>query len=359
MATQQALVIPSLKAPFTLKSLWPIPKPGPRQVLIKIKATGLNPVDWKQQKYGIVIEKYPAIPGLDIAGDVEELGECVEGFAKGEKVFAMGYFPDEMSAYQQFCVIPFDLVGKMPPNIDYARAASIPTGYCTVAVGLLAALPAGAGLDPTMEFKSNSIGQPAFILGGSSCVGQFGSFPTRHHTLPISSTSIQLLRLQGFSPIITYASGKHTAYLHSLGATHIIDRASVSLSALPDAVHCISGSTPIKLAFDTISDDETKAASLAVLADNGLALTLVPPGEDRTHEGGKRNIGILGSPHYHREIGKRIWQVLPKQVEQGIVVPNRVEVLPDGLAGIVGGLEIMERGEASGVKLVVCPHETP
>lgn len=63
-----------------------IPTPGPGDVLIKIKATSLNPVDWKIQKYGIFVEEYPAILGNDIAGDVEEVGEGVTEFKKGDKV---------------------------------------------------------------------------------------------------------------------------------------------------------------------------------------------------------------------------------------------------------------------------------
>jgi len=66
----------------------PIYKPGPGEILIKIQATSLNPVDWKIKKYGIFIEEFPAILGGDIAGDVEELGEGVSEFKKGDRVYA-------------------------------------------------------------------------------------------------------------------------------------------------------------------------------------------------------------------------------------------------------------------------------
>lgn len=61
-------------------------KPGPGEILIKIQATSLNPIDWKIQKYGLFLEKFPAVLGCDIAGDVEELGEGVTGFEKGDRV---------------------------------------------------------------------------------------------------------------------------------------------------------------------------------------------------------------------------------------------------------------------------------
>lgn len=63
------------------------PKPGPGELLVKIEAAGLNPVDWKIQKYGIFVEDYPAIIGTDVAGIVEEVGEGVGTFVKGDRVY--------------------------------------------------------------------------------------------------------------------------------------------------------------------------------------------------------------------------------------------------------------------------------
>lgn len=62
------------------------PKPGPGELLVKVHAAALNPVDWKIQKYGIFIETFPAILGSDVAGEVAELGEGVSGFKVGDRV---------------------------------------------------------------------------------------------------------------------------------------------------------------------------------------------------------------------------------------------------------------------------------
>ncbi|KAJ7442714.1 chaperonin 10-like protein [Mycena galericulata] len=324
MPQQKALVIKEQNAPFTLEN-WPIPIPGPSQILIKVKAIALNPVDWKQQKYGLFIEKYPVVLGWDIAGDVEELGDGVQGYSKGDRVFALGYWPNEMSSFQQYTVIASDMLAKIPPNIDYAHAATIPLGYATAAVGLLASLPAGAGLNPTFDPAVNFSGQAAFVFGGSSSVGQF---------------ALQILRFLGYSKIITYASGKHTDYLKSLGATHVIDRKTVSTADLPTAVKKIAG-VPIKIVYDAISEEDTKEACFAILAKGGLAIAVLP-GEIRNVDG-KRFISIIGATtHIHREFGVLLWKTLPKQVADGVIVPNRVEKLPNGLAGIVGGLKKME-----------------
>lgn len=66
----------------------PVPKPGPGEVLVKVKTVALNPVDWKIQKhdYGAFYKTFPVILGMDIAGDVEEIGQGVTDFRQGDRV---------------------------------------------------------------------------------------------------------------------------------------------------------------------------------------------------------------------------------------------------------------------------------
>lgn len=84
---QYALVLDSKCGNFTVRR-HKTPTPGAGQLLVKIEAAGLNPVDWKIQKYGIFLEEYPMVIGTDIAGTVEEVGEGVVGFTKGDRVYA-------------------------------------------------------------------------------------------------------------------------------------------------------------------------------------------------------------------------------------------------------------------------------
>jgi NADPH:quinone reductase-like Zn-dependent oxidoreductase len=83
--TQKALILDAKLGNFTVGTA-PVAKPGSGEILVKVKAAALNPVDWKVQKYGIVVEKFPAILGFDIAGDVEEIGEGVTELRKGDRV---------------------------------------------------------------------------------------------------------------------------------------------------------------------------------------------------------------------------------------------------------------------------------
>lgn len=85
--SQKALVIETPKSPFVLKSI-PIPTPGPGELLVKIMAIALNPVDHIIQAQDLLPGvPYPAIIGSDAAGIVEGVGEGVEGFTKGDKVY--------------------------------------------------------------------------------------------------------------------------------------------------------------------------------------------------------------------------------------------------------------------------------
>lgn len=88
MSQQKALLLEKAKGAFVVSTV-PILKPGPGQISIKVIAAALNPVDWKIQAWDFFMKKYPAILGTDIAGDVEEIGEGVEGFSKGDKVYVL------------------------------------------------------------------------------------------------------------------------------------------------------------------------------------------------------------------------------------------------------------------------------
>lgn len=85
MSTQQALFLEKPKGDFVVQSR-DIPTPPAGEILIKIHATALNPVDWKIQKYAAFIKNYPAILGTDLAGEVETLGEGVTKFKKGDRM---------------------------------------------------------------------------------------------------------------------------------------------------------------------------------------------------------------------------------------------------------------------------------
>ena len=82
---QKVLVLPKVKADFEVRSS-DVPKPKPGQLLVKLEASALNPIDYKIQELGMWITEFPTILGCEAAGMVEELGEGVSGFAVGDRV---------------------------------------------------------------------------------------------------------------------------------------------------------------------------------------------------------------------------------------------------------------------------------
>ena len=89
MSTQKALVVPEKQGQWKVIDL-PIPTPGPKDVLVKIVATALNPVDWKIKEYGFFVSEYPWVGGTDGAGIVEQVGSEVTNVAKGDKMYVPG-----------------------------------------------------------------------------------------------------------------------------------------------------------------------------------------------------------------------------------------------------------------------------
>lgn len=84
--TQKALFLLDAESHQWVIRERPVPTPGPKDLLIKITATALNPVDWKIQLLGYFVKDFPYVGGTDAAGIVEEVGSEVTNFAKGDKV---------------------------------------------------------------------------------------------------------------------------------------------------------------------------------------------------------------------------------------------------------------------------------
>ncbi|KAJ3901126.1 chaperonin 10-like protein [Lentinula edodes] len=341
MATQQSLVLESKQGNFIISER-PIPHLEPGELLVKVQAAGLNPVDWKIQAAGFLVESYPAVLGSDVAGDVEQVGEGVEGWAKGDRVFFQGFYRNKRAAFQQYTTIPADLVAKIPSRYTYSQAASIPVSFTCAIYGLYAPKPIGLGLNPTIDPLIKQTGQAVFVYGGGTTVGMYAT---------------QLLRYMEFSPIIVYASSKHMVHLLSLGATHVIDRHEVSSGNLPSEVAKIT-EKPLKFAFDAVGNAEAQEASMNCLTEGGELVT-VNSTTKTDRDDGKTMLAVFGTVHlpHTRAFGKVLYEKLPLLIEQNVVVPARIEDLPNGLKGIVHGLQRLKRNEVSGMKLIGHPQE--
>jgi NADPH:quinone reductase-like Zn-dependent oxidoreductase len=113
------------------------PKPGPGEVLVRVAAASINPVDWKMRsgeaRARFPVE-FPGILGRDVSGIVRELGEGVTGFEPGDKVFALA-----SKTYAELCVVKASELAKVPNGIELVHAAALPlvtlTGEQLIRIG--------------------------------------------------------------------------------------------------------------------------------------------------------------------------------------------------------------------------------
>ncbi|PCH39325.1 GroES-like protein [Wolfiporia cocos MD-104 SS10] len=345
--SQKSLLLTAKQGSFAVGTT-PIPKPGPGQVLIKIQSAALNPVEWKIQAYGLFIEKFPSVLGSDIAGTIEAVGEGVTGFAKGDRVLNQGTRGDnnEFSGFQQYALANADVTAKIVSSLSFDQASTVPVGLATAAVGLFnQGKSNSAGLYPPWEENGSGryAGQPIVIFGGASSVGQY---------------VIQVAKLAGFSPIITTASLTNADYLRGLGATHVLDR-KLSAEQLKAQVSSIT-SASIQIVYDAISEADTQVAAYDLVSSGGtlvLVLANSIPESKRTSD--RKIVNVFGNVNApdNRATGASLYKQLTRLLENGSIKPNRVEVLPNGLQGIVDGLKKLQAG-VSNIKLVAHPQET-
>src|ERR1700685_2537157 len=121
----KAIVVHQYGGPEVLKfEDYPDPVPGPGEVLVRVAATSVNPIDYKRRA-GLTKDfypmKFPGLIGVDMAGTVVKIGPGVEGFSVGNQVFAMAD-----NTYAQLCVVKAVVLAKVPKGLDLIQAAALP-----------------------------------------------------------------------------------------------------------------------------------------------------------------------------------------------------------------------------------------
>lgn len=178
----------------------PTPEPGPRDLLVKIAAIGVNPVDTKiRASLGASTENPPRILGWDAAGTVEAVGEQVEGFAPGDEVFYAGDVtrPGSNAEYQ---AIDSRLVGKKPANWSFAEAAAVPLVGITAWELLLERMMVHA--------MNEDADKPILIINGAGGVG---------------SAMIPLAKTLGLQVVATASRPETVDWCRQLGADEVLN----------------------------------------------------------------------------------------------------------------------------------------
>lgn len=333
----------------------PIPQTADAgEIIVKIKAASINGMDWKIPKWGIIVYDYPTVLGYDVAGDVIAVGEGINKFSVGAKVFGSCLPYPDFGGYQSYCKLKVDFAAKIPPTLTYDQASTFPIAFFAAYQAMYNTLPHGMGLTPLVPSgRDKYTNKPILIIGGGSYVGSFG---------------IQFARLSGFSPVITTTSLKQADRLKGLGATHIIDR-NTSPASLREQIVSILSSTInqtlpaegglLEYVFDAISAPSTQSIAFDLVAAGGTlgldSYVTVP-----TDKG--VNVGATtGFPDVlkNRECVKAVYDQFTKWIEDGLFVPSNVEVVPGGLNAVVDCLKRMENNEVSTeTKPVIHPSES-
>ena len=224
------------------------------EVLIRVHAAGVNPLDWKVRAgllNGSVQHKLPLIPGWDVSGVVDEVGPGVSRFKKGEEVFAMSD-PNRDGSYADYITVHEAAIARKPKSVFHVHAAATP----------VAALTAWRSLFDLGHLQS---GQRILIHGGSGGVGHF---------------AVQLAKWKG-AYIIATASTTNEELLRKLRADETIDYTSQNFE---DVVHNVD------VVLDTIGG-ETQERSWRVLKKGGALISLVrPPSDQKARQFGARGI---------------------------------------------------------------------
>lgn len=173
-----------------------IPLPAAGQVLVKVKAIGLNPVDFKTRsgKGYASYQTLPAILGWDIAGEVVSVGEGVSKFITGDRIFGMSNFPNPGNAYAEYAVVQEEEFAIIPKNISYEIAAGTP----------LAGLTAWEAL---FDHAGVTWGQRVFIQGAAGGVGHI---------------AVQLAKWKRCFVAATASAANHP-FLTELGVDQLVD----------------------------------------------------------------------------------------------------------------------------------------
>jgi NADPH:quinone reductase-like Zn-dependent oxidoreductase len=232
----------------------PRPQLGEGEVLIRVHAAGVNPLDSKVRAgelKGVIQHKLPLILGWDVSGVVEEVGAGVSQFKTGDEVFAMAD-PTRDGAYADYIAVREATIAMKPESLYHVRAAATP----------LSALAAWRSLFDLGHLQS---GQRILIHGGSGGVGHF---------------AVQLAKWKG-AYVIATASTKNHELLRKLGADETIDYTTHKFEEVAEKVD---------LVIDTIGG-ETQERSWRVLKKGGALISLVqPPSEQKARQFGVRGM---------------------------------------------------------------------
>jgi NADPH:quinone reductase-like Zn-dependent oxidoreductase len=261
------------------------PVPQEDEVLVKVHAASVNPVDYKTRSGHyppIQQDQLPLTLGRDVAGTVHQCGRRAHKFNLGDSVYAM--LDRDHGGYAEYVIVQERDLASKPRHLDYAEAAAVPLAAITAWQGLFD----HGGLQP---------GQRVLIHGGAGGVGHF---------------AIQFAKAKG-ATVATTVSGSDLEFVRELGADRPID---YKAERFEDAVQ------DVDLVFDLV-DGETQERSWAVLKRGGaIVSTLSQPSKQKARHRGVR------AEHYMAQPNAAELQEITALIDAGKVIPRVHAIFP-------------------------------
>lgn len=213
------------------------PEPGMGEILVRVLAAGVNPVDAMNRQTGVFVGQPPFVLGWDVSGTVEAVGVGVTLYKPGDEVFGLLPFPKGHGAYAEYVVAPTRILVPKPASLDHVHAAALP----------LAGLTAWQALVDTAQIGH---GTRVLITAPAGGVGHL---------------AVQIAKARG-AYVIGLADPDATEYVASLGTDELIDYTTTDFSQAVSDVDVV---------FDMIGHDYPEKA-MRILKAGGVLVSTLP-----------------------------------------------------------------------------------
>ena len=267
----------------------PRPEPQAGEVLVRVYAARVNPIDWKIRKgffKDVRPVPLPFTPGSELAGTVELLGPGVTAFEIGQAVYGRG----AKGAYADYAVIPADALAHKPRNISFDQAASVPIGARTAWMALFSLADLQAG-------------QQVLVHGAAGGVGNY---------------AVQLARWKG-AHVIGTASFDNLEFVRALGAEIVIDYHTTPFE---------QAAYDVDVVVDPIGG-QTQDRSWPLIKPGGMLVAIGhPPAEDMAAKHGVRTASTVLDQQVPPRLLTEPLQEISALIESGLLLPQVGRVFP-------------------------------
>lgn len=229
------------------------PEPAPTEILVRVHAAGVNPVDWKVRQSGGLLGAPPFTVGWDVSGVVEQVGLGVTRFVPGDEVYGMPRFPRAAGGYAEYVTGPSRHFARKPASVDHVAAAGLPLAGLT-------------GWQALVDTARLAAGQRVLVHAAAGGVGHL---------------AVQLAKARGGYVLATASAAKHE-FVRAAGADEVIDYTTTDFTVRAGEVDVV---------LDPVGGDSAHR-SLGVLRPGGILVSVTELGSAGERAAAAGRIGV-------------------------------------------------------------------